>query len=147
MMLPERTLFGWRHRLCIAVAIVAASVGGLSFTAFGQDQSAAIAKDAIVARKTAMDVLSDKMDVIEAATVEPAAMSLGAPAPGHSATRSAMSATSSSPKAIVALDDSARCAASRSPRPTAFTKLSTNCLRREPTRRKPAAKPAVPRSR
>jgi hypothetical protein len=60
MMLPERTLLDRRHRLSVAVAIVAASVVGSSPAAIGQDQSAAIAKDAIVARKTAMDVLATR---------------------------------------------------------------------------------------
>ena len=50
-----------------AAAILLAACVGSSPVALGQDQSAAIAKDAIVARKTAMDTLSDKMDVIEAA--------------------------------------------------------------------------------
>jgi cytochrome c556 len=47
--------------------LFAACVIGSSPVALGQDQSAAIPKDAIVARKTAMDTLSDKMDIIEAA--------------------------------------------------------------------------------
>jgi cytochrome c556 len=52
-------------RRTAAAILLAACVGGP--VALGQDQSAAIGKDAIVARKTAMDTLSDKMDVIEAA--------------------------------------------------------------------------------
>ena len=55
------------HRRTAAAILLAACVGATPI-ALGQDQSAAaIAKDAIVARKTAMDTLSDKMDVIEAA--------------------------------------------------------------------------------
>jgi cytochrome c556 len=54
------------HRRTAAAILLAACVGS-SPVALGQDQSAAIGKDAIVARKTAMDTLSDKMDIIEAA--------------------------------------------------------------------------------
>src|SRR6516225_6602020 len=50
-----------------AAIMLAACVVGATLVALGQDQTAAIAKDAIVARKTAMDTLSDKMDIIEAA--------------------------------------------------------------------------------
>ena len=57
-----------RLRLQTAGAVLlVACVLGLNAGALGQDQTAAIAKDAIVARKTAMDTLSDKMDIIEAA--------------------------------------------------------------------------------
>jgi cytochrome c556 len=45
---------------------VAATLIGASLTASAQDQSAATAGDAIVARKTLMDTLSDNMDQIEA---------------------------------------------------------------------------------
>jgi cytochrome c556 len=55
------------HRRTAAAILLAASVIGATPVALGQDQSAAIAKDSIVARKTAMDTLSDKMDIIEAA--------------------------------------------------------------------------------
>jgi cytochrome c556 len=55
------------HRRTATAILLAACVAGAGTAAIGQDQSAAIAKDAIVARKTAMDTLSDKMDVIEAA--------------------------------------------------------------------------------
>ena len=54
---------------------------------------------------------------------------------------------SPSPKVIVAPDDNVCCAANLSPLPTALTNVSTSVLWREPTRRNPAAKPAVPRSR
>jgi cytochrome c556 len=50
-----------------AAAILLAACLGSSPSALGQDQSAATPQDAIVARKTAMDTLSDKMDIIEAA--------------------------------------------------------------------------------
>lgn len=55
------------QRRTAAAILLAACVTVSGPVALGQDQSAAIAKDAIVARKTAMDTLSDKMDVIEAA--------------------------------------------------------------------------------
>jgi cytochrome c556 len=48
-----------------AIGAVAASIGVAS-TAPAQDQSAATANDAIVARKTVMNALSDRMDTIEA---------------------------------------------------------------------------------
>jgi hypothetical protein len=63
-MTSPRQLF--THRWTAAAILLAACVGATP-VALSQDQSAAIAKDAIVARKTAMDTLSDKMDVIEAA--------------------------------------------------------------------------------
>jgi cytochrome c556 len=49
-----------------AAAVFAACSLGSTSIAIGQDQGA-IAKDAIIARKTAMGALSDKMDIIEAA--------------------------------------------------------------------------------
>jgi len=54
-------------RLMAAVigGCVAATLLGASLTASAQDQSAATAKDAIFARKTMMDTLSDNMDQIE----------------------------------------------------------------------------------
>jgi cytochrome c556 len=52
-------------RTAAAAALAACSLGSASI-AIGQDQGS-IAKDAIVARKTAMGALSDKMDIIEAA--------------------------------------------------------------------------------
>ena len=86
-------------------------------------------------------------DVTEAATVEPAAISFAALAPEHRSMSSATSAFSSSPKVIVAPDDNACSAPNLSPRPTAFTNVSTNVFCRDPTLRKPATNPAVPRSR
>ena len=67
MMVPEQIFLRRRHRLTVAVvgAAVAASVFGSSFMAYGQDQSAATPTDAIVARKTIMDALSDRMDRLE----------------------------------------------------------------------------------
>jgi cytochrome c556 len=64
MISPKQKLL--RPQTAAAVLLVAC-VLGLNAGTLGQDQTAAIAKDAIVARKTAMDTLSDKMDVIEAA--------------------------------------------------------------------------------
>jgi cytochrome c556 len=55
------------HRRTATAALLAVCVAGSSPVALGQDQSAASPQDAIVARKTAMNTLSDKMDVIEAA--------------------------------------------------------------------------------
>ena len=49
-----------------AAVLGACSLGSTWISGVGQDQGA-IAKDAIVARKTAMGALSDKMDIIEAA--------------------------------------------------------------------------------
>jgi cytochrome c556 len=46
--------------LCLAVALL-----GTDLVASAQDQSAATAEDAILARKTLMDTLSDNMDQIE----------------------------------------------------------------------------------
>ena len=62
-MSPKQKLL--RPQTAGAVLLVAC-VLGLNAGTLGQDQTAVIAKDAIVARKT-MDTLSDKMDVIEAA--------------------------------------------------------------------------------
>ncbi len=65
--LKHRTL---RPRSRMAVAIgsgcLVAGLLGTSLIATAQDQSAATAKDAIFARKTMMDTLSDNMDQIEA---------------------------------------------------------------------------------
>jgi cytochrome c556 len=55
------------HRRTAAAVLLAACVIGSTSLVLGQDQSAATPQDAIVARKTAMNTLSDKMDVIEAA--------------------------------------------------------------------------------
>ena len=61
----KQILLGSRRTLalggCLAVALMSAGL-----TASAQDQSAATPGDAIVARKTMMDTLSDHMDQIEA---------------------------------------------------------------------------------
>jgi cytochrome c556 len=49
-----------------ACLLLAAGLAGSA--AFGQDQSAATPSDAIYARKTVMDTISEKMDALEAAT-------------------------------------------------------------------------------
>jgi cytochrome c556 len=64
MTLPDRMLV--RRRTATAAVLAACLLGSVA-AALGQDQSAATAQDAIVARKTAMTTLSDKMDTIEAA--------------------------------------------------------------------------------
>jgi cytochrome c556 len=56
---------GSRRALAIAGCLAAALMGA-SLTASAQDQSAATPGDAIMARKTMMDTLSDHMDQIEA---------------------------------------------------------------------------------
>jgi cytochrome c556 len=53
-------------KVAIGAAAVAASMLGISSVAPAQDQSAATANDAIVARKIVMNALSDRMDTIEA---------------------------------------------------------------------------------
>jgi cytochrome c556 len=55
-----------RFKVAIGAAAVAASMLGAAAVAPAQDQSAAIANDAIVARKTVMNALSDRMDTVEA---------------------------------------------------------------------------------
>jgi cytochrome c556 len=55
-----------RSKAAIGAAAVAASILGVAAVAPAQDQSAATANDAIVARKTVMNALSDRMDTIEA---------------------------------------------------------------------------------
>jgi cytochrome c556 len=65
---------GSNHRLArprqalIAAACLLLAAGFAGSAAQGQDQSAATPADAIFARKTVMDTLSSKMDVIETAT-------------------------------------------------------------------------------
>jgi cytochrome c556 len=54
------------HRSDVAICLAVAGMVGFVPIALGQDQSAATGKDAIVARKTVMDTLSDRMDTIEA---------------------------------------------------------------------------------
>jgi cytochrome c556 len=64
-----------RRRTLIAAACV--MLAGLAGSvAQGQDQSAATPADAIIARKTVMDTLSSKMDVLEAATAATAKIDL-----------------------------------------------------------------------
>jgi cytochrome c556 len=55
-----------RSRLMIGCALLFAGIAAGAPSALGQDQSAATTTDEIVARKTVMDTLSDRMDVIEA---------------------------------------------------------------------------------
>jgi cytochrome c556 len=64
MTLPTRM---FAHRRTVAAVLLCAGLLGSGSLALGQDQSAATPQDAIVARKTAMNTLSDKMDTIEAA--------------------------------------------------------------------------------
>jgi cytochrome c556 len=54
-----------RHTLIAAACLMLAGLAGSA--ARGQDQGAATPADAIFARKTVMDTLSSKMDVLEAA--------------------------------------------------------------------------------
>jgi cytochrome c556 len=64
-----------RRRTLIAAACL--TLAGLAGSvAQGQDQSAATPADAIFARKTVMDTLSSKMDVLEAATAGTAKIDL-----------------------------------------------------------------------
>ena len=65
MRLGHLFAFG-QFQLAIGAAAVAAGIFGVAAVAPAQDQSAAIANDAIVARKTVMNALSDRMDTIEA---------------------------------------------------------------------------------
>jgi cytochrome c556 len=55
-----------RPALAIGVAVLAAGLIGTASMALAQDQSAATPKDAIFARRTLMDFISDAMDDIEA---------------------------------------------------------------------------------
>jgi cytochrome c556 len=57
-----------RTALTIGAAVLAASVLGLGLGASGQDQSGAIAKDAIFARKILMDAIGRNMDELEGMT-------------------------------------------------------------------------------
>jgi cytochrome c556 len=57
-----------RPRRAILMATVLLATGLAGSAALGQDQSAATPADAIFARKTVMDTLSSKMDIIETAT-------------------------------------------------------------------------------
>jgi cytochrome c556 len=55
-----------RRSVVIGCAVFTAGMIGVGSVALGQDQSAATPGDVILARKTVMDTLSDRMDVIEA---------------------------------------------------------------------------------
>jgi len=55
------------HRM-IGCAVLAGSILGMSLAASGQDQSGAIAKDAIFARKILMDTIGTNMDELEGMT-------------------------------------------------------------------------------
>jgi cytochrome c556 len=60
---PHRTLSPRRRAVAIGWAVFAAL--NMSLLAWGQEQSTAIAKDAIFARKILMDTISNNMDEIE----------------------------------------------------------------------------------
>jgi cytochrome c556 len=64
---PEHDLSRPRRRMAVAIACVGLAGGLLatSLIAMAQDQSAAIVKDVIFARKTMMSSISDNMDQIE----------------------------------------------------------------------------------
>jgi cytochrome c556 len=62
---PNYWLTASRRSAAIGIVALTASLLGIASGAMGQDQSAATPADAIVARKTMMDSLSEKMDVIE----------------------------------------------------------------------------------
>jgi cytochrome c556 len=67
----------WRRQgTLVACLVLAAGLAGSD--ALGQDQGAATPADAIFARKTLMDTLSSKMDVIETATSSPNKIDLAA---------------------------------------------------------------------
>ena len=55
---------GKRFRIAVAIACIAACPLVASFAASSQDQSAATARDAILARKSLMNSIMDKMDRI-----------------------------------------------------------------------------------
>src|SRR5262245_55020588 len=56
------------RRLTIVTVAAALAVGGMSLTTSAQDQSPAIAKDAIFARKILMDTIGTNMDELEGMT-------------------------------------------------------------------------------
>jgi cytochrome c556 len=65
------------RRTTILTALAAAlAAGGVSLTASAQDQSAAIAKDAIFARKILMDTIGTNMDELETMTTSDKGMNL-----------------------------------------------------------------------
>jgi cytochrome c556 len=57
-----------RASAAIGVALLTAAVVATSFNALAQDQSAAVAKDVIFARKILMDAINNNMDEIETTT-------------------------------------------------------------------------------
>jgi cytochrome c556 len=57
-----------RTAFAISAAVLAASILGLSLMASAQDQSGAVAKDAIFARKILMDAIGRNMDELEGMT-------------------------------------------------------------------------------
>jgi cytochrome c556 len=67
---PDQPVSQPRHRVAaaIGVALLAAGVVGTTFNALGQDQSAAVPKDVIFARKILMDAIGTNMDEIETMT-------------------------------------------------------------------------------
>jgi len=67
-MMSLKQLFSRRNRRHAVSGCLAATIVGMSFVAWGQDQSAATPKDLIVARKTLMVVIADNMQEIEAMT-------------------------------------------------------------------------------
>jgi cytochrome c556 len=60
-----------RRPALVVGACLLLAAGFAGSAALGQDQSAAMPSDAIYARKTAMDTISEKMDALEAATASP----------------------------------------------------------------------------
>ena len=67
-MMGLKQLFSRRNRRHAVSGCLAATIVGMSFMAWGQDQSAATPKDVIFARKTLMVVIADNMQEIEAMT-------------------------------------------------------------------------------
>ncbi len=66
------------HRM-IGCAVLAGSILGMSLAASGQDQSGAIAKDAIFARKILMDTIGTNMDELEGMTASAKGVDLAEP--------------------------------------------------------------------
>ena len=73
-----------RSRMLIAALLIGAGLVGADFIGVGfavptraQDQSAATPSDAIYARKTVMDTISEKMDALEAASTSNRKIDLG----------------------------------------------------------------------
>jgi cytochrome c556 len=65
-MIGQRTIAS--HRITLALGCTLASVLALGLTASGQDQSEAIVKDAIFARKIVMNTIGTNMDELETMT-------------------------------------------------------------------------------